>query len=60
MPAKSVSQKKLMHAAENIKKGKAKPTGKAAKIAKQMTKGQLRDYTEGSAKGLPRKVKKKK
>ncbi|MCK4858253.1 MAG: hypothetical protein KAT58_09815 [candidate division Zixibacteria bacterium] len=60
MPAKSVAQKKLMHAAENIKKGKAKPTGKAAKVAEQMTKGQLKDYTKGSTKGLPQKVKKKK
>lgn len=59
MPARSKAQKRLMHAAESIKKGKAKPKGEAAKIAKTMTKKQIGDYTKGKTTGLPTKVKKK-
>lgn len=62
MPAKSRNQKVAMIIAEKVKEGKAKakPGSPSAKMAKSMSASQLGDFTGGSMKGLPKKVKKAK
>lgn len=62
MPPKSRKQQIAMIIAEKVKKGeaKAKPGTPSAKMAKSMSISSLDDFTKGSMKGLPNKVKRKK
>ena len=58
-PAVSRNQKVAMIIAEKTKKGQVKPQKgmPSTKIANSMSAKQLGDFTGGSMKGLPKKVK---
>lgn len=61
MPAKSVSQQKLMGIVHGLQKGTVKPSkvsSKAKKLAKTMDKTSVDDFASTKHKGLPNKVKK--
>ena len=60
MPAVSRKQQRLMGMALALKKGKLKTASKKiAKVAKMMTKKQLKDFAETERKGLPKRIKRK-
>jgi hypothetical protein len=60
MPAKSKAQQKLMGAALACKRGKGPCKGGAAKVAKSMTKKELKKYASTPTKRLPAKAPKRK
>lgn len=61
MPAKSVSQQKLMGIVHGLQKGTVKPSkvsAQAKKLAKTMSPSSATDYASTKHAGLPKKVKK--
>lgn len=60
MPSMSKRQQKMMGAALKMKRGKMPMKGGAAKMAKQMTEKQLKEYASTKRSKLPSKVRKKK
>jgi len=58
MPAKSKSQQRFFGVVKAMQKGDIPKKGKAGKIAKQMSKGDVDDFASTKHKGKPEKVKK--
>ena len=59
MPVRTRKQRRLMGAAYAAKKGAKPISKKVAKIAKSMTKQQLKDFASTKEKNLPLRIKKK-
>lgn len=57
MPAVSKAQSKFFRVVDAIQRGETKGSGEARKAAKEMSKGQVKDFIKTKTGGLPEHVK---